>query len=379
MSLLETLKPQFIENAPWKKGVWPALERMGLPTKRWDAFCYNSLMQLNQGLFRLAKVNDIDVNISGAAGVIALPLNSAIRSHGALLLKQFQKNLEKEKNPYALLNSAFADSGLFLYVPPGKTVEMEWTLPPIEEGALHSPKVEIFLGKGAHLKLNYTQQGKGEYFYNQFLQLSLEEGATASIHEHLEHSSEGFAMHTIRARLKKEAFLKVLSFSKGARCERHDIQVSLEGEQSSVELKGLSLPAYKDEIHHYIDVKHVAPNCRSHQHYKTALMGRARSSFEGKIFVEKEAQQTEAYQLNNNLLLSPKAQAMSKPNLEILADDVRASHGATCTRPKEDELFYLQTRGLSRKDAEWHLARGFCLELADGDTVDRFLHRGQTL
>ncbi len=375
MSLLKTLKPLFQENAPWKKGVWSAIEQLGLPTKKWDAFRYSSLMQLNQGSFKLAQANDI--KISGAAGIIALPLNSAMRSHGALLLKGFQKALREEKNPYALLNTAFADSGLFLYIPPGKTIEMEWTLPSVEEGALHTPKMEIFLGKGAHLSVHYIQKGRGHYFYNQHLQLSLDEGATASINEHLEHSSDGFAMHTIRARLKKEAFFKMFTFSKGACSERHDIQVSLEGERSEVDLKGLSLPAFKDEIHHYIDARHVAPNCRSNQHYKTALMGRARSSFEGKIFVEKEAQQTEAYQLNNNLLLSPKAQAMSKPNLEILADDVKASHGATFARPKEAELFYLQSRGLSKKEAEWHLARGFCMELVCEDIIGRFLHQGQ--
>ncbi|MCB1106650.1 MAG: SufD family Fe-S cluster assembly protein, partial [Chlamydiia bacterium] len=154
-------------------------------------------------------------------------------------------------------------------------------------------------------------------------------------------------------------------------------QATLEGEKSSVDLKGLSIASKKDEVHHFISVCHLAPNCRSSQHYKTALMGRARSSFEGKIFVEKEAQKTEAYQLNNHLLLSPKAQAHSKPNLEIKADDVKASHGATCSRPKEDELFYLQTRGLSKEEAMWHLARGFCYELAEGKEIDRFLYRGQ--
>ncbi len=375
MSLLETLNPLFQENAPWKKGVWSAIEQLGLPTKKWDIFRYNSLVQLNQESFKLARANDI--KLSGAVGIIALPLNSAMRSHGALLLKGFKKSLEEEKNPYVLLNTAFADSGLFLYIPPGRTIEMEWTLPSLEEGAMHTPKVEIFLGKGAHLSVNYTQKGRGHYFYNQHLQLSLDEGATASIHEHLEHSSDGFAMHTIRARLKKEAFFKMLTCSKGARLERHDIQVGLEGERSKVELKGLSLSAFRDEVHHYVDVKHTAPNCQSNQHYKTVLMGRARSSFEGKIFVEKEAQQTEAYQLNNNLLLSPKAQAMSKPNLEILADDVKASHGATVARPKEEDLFYLQTRGLSRQEAEWHLVRGFCTELVHGEIIDRFLRRGQ--
>ncbi|MCB1110328.1 MAG: SufD family Fe-S cluster assembly protein [Chlamydiia bacterium] len=373
MSLLETLKPQFEENAPWKKGVWQALEQRGLPTKKWDAFKYSSLLHLNQASFKLAKVDEIRFTISSAAGIIALPLNSAMRSHGALLLKGFQKNLREETNPYALLNQAFVSSGIFLYVPPGKTTEMEWTLPPFEEGALHSPRVEIFLGKGAHLAIRYATQGKGHYFYNQQLQLSLDEGATASIEEHLEHSSEGFAMHTMRARLKKEAALKVLTVSRGAQLERHDLQVVLEGERSSADLKGLSLPDEKAEIHHYLTVRHAAPNCHSNQHYKTLLRGRSRASFEGKIYVEKEAQQTEAYQLNNNLLLSPKAQAMSKPNLEILADDVKASHGATCARPKDEELFYLQTRGLSKEEAEWHLAQGFCRELVPEAVFSRFL------
>lgn len=375
MTLLENLKPHFEENAPWKKGIWNVLEGMGLPTKKWDAFSYNSLLPLNQASFTLVKVYAI--KISSAAGIIALPLNSAMRSHGALLTKGFEKTLQDEKNPYALLNTAFADSGLFLYIPPGKTVDMHWDMPSLEQEGMHSPKVEIFLGKGAHLAIQYKQKGAGRYFYNQHLSFSLDEGATASVNEHLEHSSEGFAMHTVRARVKKGAAFKMGTFSKGAALERHDIQVSLEGEGSSVDLKGLSIPSGKDEIHQYIHVRHKAPGCHSNQHYKTALLGRARASFEGKIYVEKEAQQTEAYQLNNNLLLSPKAKAHSKPNLEILADDVKASHGATCARPKEEELFYLQTRGLSKKEAEHHLARGFCMELASKEIVDRFLVQGE--
>ena len=95
MNLLETLKPLFNENTPWKKGVWPAIEKMGLPTKKWDAFRYSSLVQLNQESFKLAQANDI--KFSGAAGIIALPLNSAMRSHGALLLKGFKKALKEEK------------------------------------------------------------------------------------------------------------------------------------------------------------------------------------------------------------------------------------------------------------------------------------------
>ncbi|MCB1107341.1 MAG: hypothetical protein KDK76_04515, partial [Chlamydiia bacterium] len=220
MTLLETLEPYFQENAPWKKGVWGALSALGLPTKGWDSFRYISLKQLNTGSFILKDSKEI--HISSAVGIIALPLNSAMRSYGALLQKGFQKSLKEEINPYALLNSAFANEGLFLYIPPGKTIEMEWTFPAPEEDALFSPKVEVFVGKGASLSISYRFQGKKKYFHNSYFQFTLDEGATVSLDEHLEHSSEAFAMHTIRVHLKKKAFFKAFTFTKGALVERHD-------------------------------------------------------------------------------------------------------------------------------------------------------------
>jgi Fe-S cluster assembly protein SufD len=101
------------------------------------------------------------------------------------------------------------------------------------------------------------------------------------------------------------------------------------------------------------------------QLFKGALYDTSKSSFEGKIFVAQEAQKTDAFQLNNNLLLGPHAQAYSKPNLEIFADDVKASHGATVGQLDEKALFYLQTRGVSRSEAQAMCAEGFALEVAD--------------
>ncbi len=367
MTLLETLKPHLRLDSPWKKKSWESLEKMGLPTKKWDSFKYVSLKSLCESSFtpligKFLKEEEI----------IALSLQEAMRSYGALLHKSFTENLAAETNPFALLNAALSEEGQFIYLPPGKTVELTWDFS-LNEG-MRVPKMEVFVGKGASLILSIKCIGKGNYFYNPYLQLTLDVGANVVVNEHLEHSSDGFAMHTLRTRLKRDANLKFFTFSKGARCERHDLQVILSGENSAVDLKGLSLPSGKDEIHQFITIKHEAPNTCSSQHYKTALMGRSRSSFEGKIYVEKEAQKTKAYQLNNNLLLSPRAKAMSKPNLEIYADDVKASHGATCSQPKEDELFYLRSRGLSVNSAKWHLARGFCQELMKGEVVDRFLN-----
>ncbi|MDJ0651935.1 MAG: SufD family Fe-S cluster assembly protein [Simkaniaceae bacterium] len=366
MTLLATLKPHIEQGDLWKKKAWNALEKRGLPTKKWDSFKYVSLNALCSSSFR-----PIFKTFPKQEGMISLTFKEAMRSYGALLQKSFAENIVEEKNPFALLNSALSKEGQFLYIPPGKSAALSWKF--ILTEGLRVPKLEIFVGKGATFKIDITCQGEGTYFYNPYLQLTLDEGAHVAINEHLEHSDQAFATHTVRARIKKEATLKFFTFSKGAQCERHDIQATLSGENSEVNLKGLSLPSGRDEIHHFITVKHCVERTRSNQHYKTVLMDHGRSSFEGKIFVEKEAQKTEAYQLNNNLLLSPKAQAMSKPNLEIYADDVKASHGATATQPKKEELFYLQTRGLTLKEAKWQLARGFCNAFMDGEIVDRFL------
>lgn len=366
MTFLETLKPHIKLSDLWKKKAWTAFEKMGLPTRKWDSFKYVALNPLYASSF-----TPVFKAFPKQEGMISLPFEEAMLTYGALLQKSFAENLKDEKNPFALLNAALSMEGQFLYVPPGVTKELSWNFT-LNEG-LRVPKVEIFVGKGATLKITVKCQGKGTYFYNPYLQLTLDEGAHATVYEHLEHSDQAVAMHTVRARVKRDANLKFFTFSKGAQCERHDIQAILNGESSEVDLKGLSLPSGKNEIHHFITVKHCAERTRSNQHYKTALMDRGCSSFEGKIFVEKLAQKTEAYQLNNNLLLSPKAKAMSKPNLEIYADDVKASHGATATQPKKEELFYLQTRGFTRQEAKRQLARGFCRELIDEKTVDRFL------
>jgi Fe-S cluster assembly protein SufD len=358
MTLLEAVQPYLSLNTPWRKKAWEKLLQMGLPTRKWDPFKYVSLKGLVEGEF--VPTSPLFPKIEGG-----LSLTEAMQKYSALLQKRYTEALEGEKNPFALLNQALAEEGQFLYVPPGKKMKLEWEL--ILEGGLRAPKVEIFVGKGGALTLSWKCLGKESYFYNPSLQITLDEGAHAKIERHNEHSSEAYAMETVRARLKRDAHLSFFVFSKGAKSERHDLEVSLMGENSAADLKGLSLPSGKNEIHQFITMKHLAPHTRSNQHFKTAAQDQGRASFEGKIYVEKEAQKTEAYQLNNNLLLSSEAKAMSKPNLEIFADDVKASHGATVSQPKEEELFYLQTRGLTKQEAKRHLVRGFCRELLDRD------------
>ena len=126
----------------------------------------------------------------------------------------------------------------------------------------------------------------------------------------------------------------------------------------------------KNESHTHVLVDHQAPNCRSMQLFKGALNDVSRSSFEGKILVRQLAQKTEAFQLNNNLLLSDRANADSKPNLEIFADDVKASHGSTVGQLDAEQIFYMKTRGFSDADAKNLLVYGYCQEVIEMISVD---------
>ena len=144
---------------------------------------------------------------------------------------------------------------------------------------------------------------------------------------------------------------------------RQEFTVDLLEPYATSFLKGLSILEKKKQSHHYVTMRHKAPNCESYQHFKGVLFDQAKLSFEGKIWVDQLAQKTQAYQRSNHLLLGKKAAAYSKPNLEIFADDVKASHGATIAQLQEEELFYLKARGLDLVTAKKLLLKGFAKEL----------------
>ena len=128
-------------------------------------------------------------------------------------------------------------------------------------------------------------------------------------------------------------------------------------------LKGITIIGDKQHVDHYTLVQHATPNCESHQNYKTILDGQATGVFNGKIFVEQEAQKTNAFQQNNNILLSEKATINAKPQLEIFADDVKCSHGCTIGQLDENAMFYMQQRGIPKKEAKALLMYAFTSEV----------------
>lgn len=293
---------------------------------------------------------------------VLLSLGEAMKSYGLVLQNRFSRTLQEESDPFAVFNGAFHNRGAFLYVPPGiclkKPVQV---LSFVSSSDWMAPRLQLFMGANAQANVIQTFVGTGPVC--ELFDLALDEGAKCSLVDSFDLDERSLFFRNLRASVKKEAMWNSYSKSRGSFCLRRSIKAALLGEGAEVSLKGLDALQDKREAHTHVLVEHRSPHCSSHQHFKKALLDESRSSFEGKIFVESQAQKTEAYQLNQNLLLSDQAKAYAKPNLEIFADDVKASHGATFAQMSEEELFYLRTRGLSSLEARSLLYEAFCREI----------------
>lgn len=247
---------------------------------------------------------------------------------------------QKHFGPF-LLNRGITGSGLFFYVPPGVVI-------PEQIENLDASRIYLFLGAGS--ALNLVQRGSGE----SFIDAQLDEEASFFLTDLTSGS------RSVQASLSRSARFTSISYSHGS---QQTIKASLNDENSECELKGLFDLSHDQQASISVLVEHRAPNCRSRQHFKFVNQDRSRSDFEGKIYVHPIAQKTESYQLSQTLLLSDEASSFSKPNLEIFADDVKASHGSTISQLNAEDLFYFRSRGFSEKEAKSLLRDGFCREI----------------
>ena len=364
----------------WRQKAWDRFLEIGPPHSKQEAFQYVPLAQLKslKPASRPEEVNGSPLFLNHILfangfferahlpkGVVCHPLDLAMRSYGIFLQSRFARMLKEESDPFAVLNGALHGLGAFLYVPPNVQIQEPIEIHHHFSSNLASfSNLQIFLGKGASVQLiQRSSHEDGTSFGNCRIDVSLDEGAHLFLGDKQRWPSNGTELQTVRATLKRNSRLHYFALSSGAKLSRSSIKVQLLEENSSALLQGLWTLDGAIEAHTHVVVEHIAPNCQSRQHFKGILKDRSRSSFEGKILVRPEAQKTEAYQLNNNLLLSDAASAYTKPNLEIFADDVKASHGATIAQLQEEELFYLRSRGLSVGAAKELLTKAFGEEL----------------
>lgn len=386
---------------------WEKLAEIGLPYKSHEAFRYVSLREFYLASFKGSAQKTIDkslifdailpecihshlVFINGCLSLelsnlsalpsqtVVLSLDDAFHTHGSFLKNYFSNALKEESDPFALINLALHGTGGFLYLPPKCEVE-----PPLQclhivtgdEPMLVSTRLHLVLGSCSQMRCILTTKQLNPNAHHCLVpstQLSIEEGAQAHLLNMVD-TLPAWHFETVRATLKRNAQFNSLNFTFGGKVVRQSYRVCLKGENSQVNLNGLWMLKSNRTAHVHTSVEHEAPHTRSMQHFKGILNDHSQSSFEGKIKVAPQAQKTEAYQLNNNLILGQGAVANSKPNLEVFADDVKASHGATISQLSDEQLFYLTTRGIDPKTAKQLLISGFCREMIDKIPYDSLL------
>jgi Fe-S cluster assembly protein SufD len=404
---LESLEEQFRQNleglSPLQRAIrekaWDHLLELGLPERKQSGYQYLPLSQLYQESFELATRPSISydhiaphiypeslgatlVFVNGRylpelsmtqalpSEVVILPLSEALGTYGAFLQGRIARQLKEESDPFVTLNLALVETGLFVYVPPEVKVQVPVQCLHIlshDKSAIFSPRIQLYLG--AHSELQWISTVRclkdNDYFSNTVLDIAIEEGASLHRTSCLTPCSNGWYFEGVRTTLKRDSRFKNVTYMTGSKSTRQDFRVSLLGKNSDVSIKSIGLIDKHHSGHTNILVDHFEPNCRSMQHVKKVVADGAHSSFEGKIYVRSKAQKTEAYQLNNNLLLGNHAIASSKPGLEIFADDVKASHGATMSRLGSEELFYLKARGIPEEKARKLLINGYVQDIGE--------------
>jgi Fe-S cluster assembly protein SufD len=366
---------------------------LGLPEKGEGAFQYMSLKALYQERLSLSKSHafvqhDIETliypeaknsylvfingsfqpNLSNLSAIleqiVILPVEDAMRSYGTFLQNRWSKTLREDTDPFAILNLALHPQGAFIYVPPKLvlTQPIQCLFLSTDEEQLSLPRLQVFVASHSDVKFITSTVGKG--FSNGVIDMALEDSAKVScVDVSTAGDNEGRSFSFLKATLKRDSYLSALTLYPQRDLTRHSFHIALSGENAEALVQGGWILKEKEQMHVHVLMKHEAPFCRSMQKFKGVLDDRAESSFEGKIFVTENAQKTEAYQLNNNLILGEHASANSKPNLEIFADDVKASHGATVSQLEAEQLFYLTSRGIPQDVAKNLLVQGFIGEL----------------
>lgn len=304
--------------------------------------------------------------------VVVQSIADGMKTYGSFLNSQLVKSLKEEIDPFAAINMTLHRDGLFLYLPPKTNIDVPIQILNIVDTDIKPmfvmPRAQIFVGMQSEVSVVSTQAVlSGEkYAFNMVTEIAIEEDAHVGYTQAACGIQEGiWHFDAVRATLKRDSTFKTVNVTDGSITVRFDYRVALTGSNAEVLLNGVWMLAGKNEAHYHVLVDHQAPHCRSMQLFKGALDDFGRSSFEGKIYVRQVAQKTEAFQLNNNLLLSDRANADSKPNLEIFADDVKASHGSTVGQLDKDQIFYMKTRGFSDAAAKNLLVYGFCQEVID--------------
>ncbi|HEY0092312.1 MAG TPA: Fe-S cluster assembly protein SufD, partial [Flavobacterium sp.] len=256
------------------------------------------------------------------------------------------------------LNTAFASEGAYINIPKNKVVdkpiEILYFSTGVEAALMVQPRNLVIVGENSHVQIIERHQSlnNNPVLTNAVTEIFADKHAMADYYKIQNDNLEASLIDNTYIAQKGGSHVSVHTFSFGGNITRNNLNFYHQGERIESTLKGITIIEGRQHVDHHTLVQHATPNCESHQNYKGIYNERSTGVFNGKIYVEKEAQKTDAFQQNNNILLSDKASINAKPQLEIFADDVKCSHGCTIGQLDDRAMFYMQSRGIPQKEAK---------------------------
>ncbi|HKJ71967.1 MAG TPA: Fe-S cluster assembly protein SufD [Gammaproteobacteria bacterium] len=417
------------DRLPGARVAWVAKRRqaamsrfaeLGLPAPRDEEWKYTSLKPIEKRAFALPEAGDHGVTaadvapfvfeepaahrlvfVDGAyrpdlsqaaelpAGVTAMPLSEALAEGSETLSHHLGRYADPEGTPFVALNTALMSDGVFLHVPAGVSmaapVHLLFMASTEADERLMSYRNVLVAEEGASATVleSYVGLGEGAYLTNAVTEAVAPAGADLTVYKLQEEAETAYHIAAFEAYQGGASQVAHHNISLGARLARNDVGDALDAEGAHVTLNGLYLGDGRQHVDNHTRIDHLQANATSSEYYKGILDGRARGVFNGKVVVQPQAQGTDSDQQNRNLLLSRNAEVDPKPELEIFADDVSCTHGATIGQLDDNALFFLQTRGMSFAEARSLLIFGFANEIIERIAVEpvrarleeRLLHR----
>ncbi|MBL4656504.1 MAG: Fe-S cluster assembly protein SufD [Flavobacteriales bacterium] len=356
------------------------LETVGMPNNRLEYWKYS----------RIGKVlKDLNINLSNKSSAIAdslekpkdssfeiLSLNEAIKTNHPAIEKHLTQHASIKNNGLTALNTAFFSDGIFMNIPDNTDVADPIYIPNTRseaDGVIDHPRNLIVVGENSSVTI--ISETASEDNAQSSLVNAVEEvivGNNAQVKQYVLQNALQNEVNSIYVRQGRDSiYTRVTTTLKGAFI-RNNINVIMDGTGSESNLYGYYHITGKSQVDNHTVVEHQQPDCVSNELYVGLLDDDASGIFNGRVWVHQDAQRTNAFQSNKNILLSDNATMNTKPELEIYADDVKCSHGATIGQVDPEALFYLQSRGIPKQKAMAMLLQGFSIEVLDMISDEKF-------
>lgn len=388
----QTLKS--VSDSPWlahlKKNALADFKRVGFPTRKDEEWKYTSVDAFLKQRFanasainvaanvihtdipiactKIALVNGevVTTDLTAATlpkGVVVQPLSQALIEH-ADKIKPYLGQILQNEHGFQALNTAMLQCGLFVYLPEGCCLSEPLLLAHWQDQSQQATHIRhvVIAEVGSSATIIEDYQGDESYFTNTITEVYAAPKSALTHYKFQRESKLAYHIGHLAVKQTEDSQFDSHLFSFGGKLVRSDVTFSLEAPRARCSMNGIYAPANGQHMDHHTLVTHAVPDCKSAQDYKGILTGHSRAVFNGKVVVAKDAQRTEAKQQNKNLLLSMDAEIDTKPQLEIFADDVACTHGATVGQLDEEALFYLATRGIEYAEASQYLVQAFAHE-----------------